>query len=201
MSSARVKSFKRELNYSAVFTAPNSVVFTTQTPHYLVTGNLVDIIEFAGTAQLPNMVVNVIDTNTFTLSGEFIVSNGTLYIIANGNTLVVAGSVDITDAFWMSGKVIVRHFSTGISGYQIMTTPRGQTGSSVIQSFVSGTGTAVYTISGSLDGIHWTLLTTLTHTAVDGNTQSYIMEPNWAYVGLSITSIGAATTLSALYSA
>jgi hypothetical protein len=176
MSSARVKTFKRELNYTAVFTAPSTVTFTTPTAHYLVTGNLVDIISLAGTTQLPNTTVTVIDATNFSISS-------------------------LTDTYWKSGKVVIKYFSTGMTGLQVITSPRNQTGSSVIQSFVTGTGTAVYTLSGSLDGIHWTPLATVTHAATSGDTQNVIVEPSWAYLGVNITSIGAATTLAILYSA
>lgn len=176
MSASRVKTFKRELNYSAVFTSPNVVTFTTPTAHFLVTGNLVDIIELVGTAQLPNMAVTVINATSFTLTGAF-----------------------ATD-YWASGKIIIRNFSTGMTGLQVMTSPRNQTGSAVIQSFVTGTGTAVYTINGSLDGLHWTVLATITHAATTGDTQFLVVEPSWAYIGINITSIGAATTLAVLFS-
>lgn len=197
MSSQRVKLFKRELGYRVIWSSPTVVSFITQTPHYLTSGSLVDIIEISGTTQLINQAVTVVDATTFTLVGDFINLNGNIYATSNGTTLTISDSNQVT---YTSGKVVIKYFSTGVTGYQVITSPRNQIGSAVLQSFVTGTGGASYTVNGSLDGIHWSVLSTTTHAGTTGDTQATTIEPSWAYIAINITTIGSATKLTAAFS-
>jgi len=176
MSSPKVKTLTRQFKYTATWLA-DVLTVTLPSAHYLTTGNLVNVLSANATHDYIQVPVTVTGANSFTIAA---LSNPYYALI---------------------GTVVINYFSTGNTGMNVMTFPRGSGNSGIVQSFVTGTGTAVYVVEASLDGIHWTTLATVTHTATSGDTQSLVVEPAWAYLGFSITSIGAATQLGILVSA
>lgn len=166
----QVKTLKRSLAFTATWNA--GVLTVTTATHYLATGNLVTLVLSNGD-KLVGLTVTVTNATTFTVA---------------------------TDRLYAAGTVEIGFFSTGQTGLQTAVSfARSTAASGVIQSFVSGTGTAVYLIVGSLDGVHWTTLTTITHTSSNNDTQSYVVEPSWAFININITSVGAATTCTVMY--
>lgn len=176
MSSSKVRRVRPpQLDYTAVWAA-NVLTVTTSTVHNLVTG---DIVQISGNSspQLLQVAVTVTTTTAF--------------------TVVAAPEY----SRFLVGKVSIDFFRTGQVGIFPFTLPRGVGITAVIQSFVTGTGTAGYNLQGSLDGVHWTPLATVTHLGVTGDTQFVTVEPSWTYLAVSVTSIGAATKLEVLASA
>jgi hypothetical protein len=177
MSTSRVKTISTVLDYTASWTA-NVLTVTTTTPHFLVTGDLVKITSANVPSELIGASVTVTSTTAFTVAVTAMYSQ------------------------FLSGNVTVPFFRTGQTGRQIFTTPRSTASANVIQSFVTGAGGAVYTIDYSLDGVHWTASgTTITHVTTTNDTQSATIAATWVYAAINITSIGAATSLTVLYSA
>lgn len=175
MSSSKVRKFNRVLEFTATW-ATDTLTITTVGNHYLVSGDTVDVFAGHGAFTIIGAVVTVIDATSF--------------------------SVATTDAFsFLDGKVQIDIFRTGQTGRFVKTAPRSVGNAAVVQSFVVGTGGASYTIDGSLDGVHWTNIATVTHGILTGDTQFAQIAPMWAYISIDITSIGADTSLEVMYSA
>lgn len=174
MSSSKVRKFNRVLEFTATW-ATDTLIITTVGNHYLVSGDVVDV--FAGHGAFTiGATVTVIDATSF--------------------------SVATIDAFsFLDGKVHIDIFRTGQTGRFVQTAPRSVGNAAVMQSFVVGTGGASYTIDGSLDGVHWTNIATVTHGILTGDTQFAQIAPMWAYISIDIRVIGADTSLKVLYSA
>ena len=65
----------------------------------------------------------------------------------------------------------------------------------VVQSYVRGTGGAVYKVEVSMDSEHWVETATVTHTTTTDDTGFVTIQPGWAYMRPNITSIGVNTNL------
>ena len=176
MSSSKVRTLKTQIKYTATWNA-NILTVTTASNHNLASNDVVKLLAASGNQDNVNHVVTVTSATTFTTPS--------------------------TDKFYsLVGLVEIPFFRTGITGRQIFTSPHSTGTDAVIQSYVSGTGGAVYTIDQSLDGIHWTPSgITVTHGTSDQDTQGNALTGNWAYLAANITSIGVATALTVMYSA
>ena len=176
MSTSKVRTLKTQIQYTATWST-GILSVTTASNHNLVSNDVIKLLAASGNIQNTNHTVTVTGANTFTTPS--------------------------TDAFYsLVGLVEIPFFRTGITGRQIFTSPHSTGTDAVIQSYVSGTGGAVYTIDQSLDGIHWTPSgITVTHGTSDQDTQGNALTGNWAYLAANITSIGAATALTVMYSA
>jgi hypothetical protein len=174
MSSRKVKPFKRTLNIvSAVYSSITGLVTFVTNTHYLTNGNLI-------TVSFPDVPQILLDVPvTFVSSTSFTIPTPMDYRLSP------------------STEIEIKYYSTGQTGGQeSLTLASSTTLPAVIQSWVSGTGTAVYTVEASLDNLHWTTDgVSITHTAADGNTQAVTISVSWAYVRINITSIGASTKL------
>lgn len=173
MSSQRVRKFGFVLDFTATWAA-NVLTVVTVGNHNLATG---DRVHLAGnnSPQVFNGTVTVTNATTFTVAA------------------------DITYQYFTAGKATITQFNTGYTGRITITAPRGTALAAVIQSFIAGTGGASYTVDGSLDGVHFTNIATVTHTSND--VQFAQVAPAWAYISINITSVGAATKLEVMYSA
>ena len=176
MSSSKVRTLKTQIKYTATWAA-NVLTVTTASNHNLVTGDTIKLLAASGNQDNVNHAVTVTSATTFTTPS--------------------------TDKFYsLVGLVEIPFFRTGITGRQIFTSPHSTGTDAVIQSYVSGTGGAIYSIDQSLDGIHWSPSGILVnHSTSDQDTQGYVIKGNWAYLAANITSIGAATALTVMYSA
>ena len=175
MSSRKIKPFVRNLLIKSAVYDNNTklTLIETSIVHSLVSLDLVTL-RFPNLPQiLLNVPIDVISTTKFTIATyqDFGLNTGT--------------------------NLEVGYYSTGMTGGQDSLTLSSSTALvAVVQSHVSGVGGAVYTIEGSLDGLHWsTDAVIITHLGVDGNTQAATISPSWAYLRINITSIGAATRL------
>lgn len=178
MSTQKVRKIsKRSLNYTATWA---SGLLTVNTPtHFLATGNKVSLF-FADSPQ------DLIDAS-------IIVTTATQFTIP----------VSYANRVQLVGRVEIGHLNTGMTGGQEwFSIPRGQgSGPCVIQSFVTGTGGATYTLELSLNLTNPILaVSTVTHSIVDGNPQFITVDPAWAYGRINPSVIGAATTLTVLIS-
>ncbi len=176
MSSRKVRPIVRLLPIlSAVYSA--GVTTITTATHYLASDDLVTI-RFQ---DVPQVLLNIAVT----------VTSGTTFTIVTPMDYRLVGN-----------NVEIAFYATGQTGGQPSITFNHQTGNSgVVQSWVVGTGGAVYTIEGSLDDVHWSNGdAAVTHAGITNDTQSSTVEPAWAYLRPNITSIGAATKLYFLVS-
>jgi len=171
MSSRKVKPFVRTLQVISSSYASSETTFTTAT-HYLTTGDLVTIRFKNNPLFLTNVPVTVLSATTFKVSTD--------------------RDYNIRE----DGEVQIDFFSAGMTGRQrAITLTHGSGAPAVLQSYVKGTGGAVYTIEGSLDNSHWTTDSPITHAGTTDDTQASTIVPAWAFVTINITSIGAATKL------
>jgi hypothetical protein len=178
MSNQRVSKVTRKLSYISTF-ANGILTVTTSDLHYLAVDDKVEFISsISSGAPFVAHVETVTSTTVFT----------------------VVVSAEQAQRY-LVGEIKVSVFRTGQTGRVISPLSRMTGAAIVLQSFVVGTGTAVYGLEASLDGIHWTPIATVTHAATSGDTQSAVITPNWAFIAINITSIGVATSLEVLYSA
>ena len=172
MSTPRVKYLKQFFTITSANWDTNTLTVVTPVAHNLYNGMTVTMVTSNNPQQLTG-TVTVTNTTTFTIACEAAKNVGGWY----------------------------QYFITGFlpgqtGGVGAFTIPRGTGAAVVIQSYVSGTGGATYSVDLSLDGIHWVASgTTLTHAGTNNDTQSMTVAPGWAYMRPNITTIGAATNL------
>ena len=178
MSSAKVRTLSRVLNYTATW-ATGVLTVVTDANHYLKTNDLVTLYFQNSPQEIVDVAVTVTNATTFTIP---------------------LTTVHGAQAF---GQVTIKFYSTGMTGGQAaFTLPKNAYGARVIQSYVTGTGGATYTLELSLDAIHWvTAVATVTHGITTGDTQSVTVDPLWAYGRINPSVIGSATTLTVMISA
>jgi hypothetical protein len=175
MSSRKVTPLVRTLtivNSTYQPTFGNTLIDVLET-HYLTTGDLITV-RFLNVPQIfENVPVTVTSGTAFTIDTPY------------------DCKID------SRGEIKVRFYSTGMTGTQSPITVNSTTAlAAVMQLWTSGTGGAVYTVEGSLDGIHFNTDSNITtHLGVNGDTQAVVITVSWAYLRLNITSIGAATKL------
>ncbi len=170
MSSSRVKYIKSFFPIQGyTFDSANNTIIVTANNHLLYAN--ADVYLASGTqyaAYKSKVTSNT--ANTFTVSAT-------------------ANLAYLTD-YYVTGYV------TGQIGPQTeQTLPRGTGTETVIQSYVSGTGGATYTIEVSLDNSHWIPVANVTHTTNNNDTGFITVSPGWAYYRTNINSIGANTNL------
>jgi len=165
----KVQKFSKSIAFTATY-ANGVLTVTTAAPHYLATGDIVSLNDGQGQQDAGNVVT-----------------------VTGASTLTIRGPHEL----FLAGTLTLDVFRTGVTGRQILQTNRSSANgaAAVIQSFVTGTGAASYTIDASLDGVHWTNIATITHGATTNDTQSGSVAPAWAYISINITAIGAATSL------
>jgi hypothetical protein len=177
MSSKKVNRAFRTLSIVSATYANNVTTITTkEAAHYLVNNDLITVM-FTNVPQvLDDVAVAVTGANTFT----------------------IPTTMDLKlDA---SATIQVYFFSAGMTGLQRAFTISQTTAlPAIIQSYVSGTGTAVYDIVGTLFdpilGIWEGDGSSVTHTAIDKNSQATTIGISWAWLNINITSIGTLTKL------
>lgn len=166
MSLSRIKYIKSYYPINS-YTYSNNVITVTSNNHVLYTGIPVSLTSDINYGAV-NGIANVTSSNTFTVTFTGHVQNLTHYYI-NG------------------------YVSTGEKEAQ--TLPRATGTSTIIQSYVNGTGGAAYNIDLSLDKSHWILAANATHTTTNNDTAFLTIDPGWAYYRANVTSIGANTNL------
>lgn len=170
MSVSRVKYIKQFYPVSSyVFDEANSAIVVTSNNHVLYAN--ADVYLASGT-QYSALKTKVLSNtvNTFTVSATSNVAYVTNYYI-NG---------------YVTGQ-------TGTKEPQ--TLPRATGTDAVVQSYVTGTGGATYSIDVSLDTEHWITHSTVTHGTTNGNTGFVFISPGWAYMRANVSSIGTNTNL------
>lgn len=181
MSTAKVKKIKRQIQYTATWASGGGGVLTvtTASAHYLTSGDVVSLIFNDSPQLLPSVVATVTNSTVFTVP------------CATINLAQTVGLAEI--AFYGSAQ-------TGAQA--AFTLPRGQgSGNMIIQSYVTGTGGATYTLELSLDNAHWiTSVATVTHAGTTNDTAFIAVDPAWAYARLNISALPAGTQLSVLVS-
>lgn len=168
----RIISIQREIKIVSASWAADEWTLTTAANHYLV------------------------PTDTLTFIDPYNPQhyNVTLAASTAGTTIKFA-STDRKIKF--PEKVFTDIFRTGLTGGQDkFTFSFGQPPSAIIQSYVTGTGGAVFDVEASMTGQHWQSIATVT-LAASSHEFVKITDP-WAYGRLKITSIDAATTLKAV---
>lgn len=171
MSTRKVKPFARVLQVTSSSYATGETTLVTET-HYLTTGDLVTVRFKNNPLSFTNVPVTVVNSTSFKIT------------------------TDKDYQIKESGEVVINFYATGqTGGQQSITLTHGSGAPAVIQSFVKGTGGAVYTVEGSLDNVHWSPNSPITHVGTTDDTQASTIAPAWAWLRVNITSIGAATKL------
>lgn len=174
-----VKKIFRKLSYKATWAANVLTITTvldgtsTPTPHYLKNGDIISLILTEVTNEVNNKVVTYVDANTFTIP----VNN---YLFPTS-----------------AGFVRIPFYSTGQTGNQDIFTlcPSSQNQSIIIQFTAHGTAGAVLVLSVSNDQDGWVPVATVTLASSDKATDFIAISNCWNYGRISITSIGAATSV------
>lgn len=180
MSTARVRFLNQKINISQTSWSEQTktLTLTCGSPHNLYTGATVIV---ASTLTLDQYntpkAVTVVSPTVFTVNFTGVEYNQFQYDIYP--YAVVNG--------FLPGQ------TGGIGQY---TLPRQTGNSAIIQSYVTGTGGASYSIEVSLDGVHWISAATISHSTTNNDTGFVTVQPGWAYIRPNIASIGANTTLS-----
>lgn len=170
MSTQKVRKLTRTLSYTATW-ATNVLTVTTPT-HYLKNGDLVSFQFNDAPQELVNAAVTVTGTTTFTIA------------------LTDPGKVAA------SGNIVVSYFSVGQTGDQsTFSIDKTMDAPTVIQFTAHGTGGAVIVLSVSNDESGWISIATITLASSDLATDFVSIAPLWAKAKLTITSIGASTTV------
>lgn len=173
MSAGKVRKLSRQLNYTATWSAGILTVVTVVN-HYLLSGTTVNL-HFSNVPQdFIGATVTVVNPTTFTTP------------LADANQVQ------------SSGIVVIKYYSVGIVGPQAaFSLPKSTSAGTIIQSTVTGTGGATYTLEVSLDSINWiAAFATITHSVTSGDTQFITVNSAWAYGRINPSVIGAATSLS-----
>lgn len=175
MSSSKVKKITRVLPFTVTGvsgTGPYVYTLTFGAAHYLVAGESIRIETNVYPLQINTTVVATPLTTTATISSTFPIEQ------------------------FLTGNLFAFSYGTGQTGAQApFTLPTYGSGPSMIQSYVTGTGGASYTIEGSLTEDVWTTVSTVAHTAVNNDSAFFTIAQPWPYLRVNITSIGAGTKL------
>jgi hypothetical protein len=73
---------------------------------------------------------------------------------------------------------------------------RGMNTDAIVQSYVTGTGGAAYTLEVSLDNSHFINAVSFTHSTTSGDTGFVAISPGWTHVRANVISVGANTLLT-----
>lgn len=179
MAVSAIKRLFRKLSYTATWAADVLTVTTvlpgttTPTPHYLKTGDIISLVLTEVTNEVNNKVVTVVDANSFTIP---LVN----YLFPES-----------------AGFVRIPYYSEGQTGDQdvFTITPSSQGQPGVIQFTAHGAAGAVLVMSVSNDKEGWVPIATVTLASADLATDFITIANNWNYGKISITSIGAATSV------
>ena len=170
MSSSRVR-------YTKQFIKINSYSYDTTNKVYNITANNHNL--FTGVP-------------IYLSSDQYYTSYLTSAVVTSSNTF----TANCVDSIQSLTHVYVNGYLSGQTGEkEQQTLPRSTGTDTVIQSYVNGTGGAVYNIQVSLDASHWITTNTITHGTNSGNTTYTTIKSGWAYMRANVTSIGANTNL------
>ncbi len=169
MSASRINYITQEFGISSSAWANNVYTANTTANNYLFTGAEVRLLGSVRTYTAP---VTVIANNQFTV-------NMTAEYRDNYNSYIVKG--------YLPGQ-------TGARTPQAI--QRGMATDAIIQSYVTGTGGAQYTIDVSLDSQHWINAATVAHSTTSNDTGFVTVAPGWCFYRANVASVGANTLLS-----
>lgn len=152
-----------------------------------------------------NSIATIVANTAFT---DLLYANASIYLDSQIRQESYKSSVKTISGNTFTASVPVNqyiqtltHFSVdgylpGQTGGQVShTLPRGTGCDTVIQSYVSGSGGASYSIELSLDTEHWISFASVSHGTNDGNTSAVFIAPGWAYMRANLSSVGANTNL------
>lgn len=180
MSTSRVKKITRALKTSNVVitgAGPYTFTLTTTAAHGLDVGDVIDAMIFANSNQIIQQITTLAGTTGSTIVFEY------------------AEKFDVNK----EANLIIGFYNTGMTdGQATFSLPIHEGARGIVQSYVSGTGGASYKLQGSLNGVNWTDIATVTHAGIDGDSTSTGIVDPWMFFRINITSIGAATKLYVL---
>lgn len=172
MSGQRVKRITKSFPFSATWVA-NVLTVTTQTAHYLVTG---DTIGLVGATQLP-------------FNGDVTVINSTVF--------TVPMNLEESDRYKI-GTVVIGFHRTGQTGIQdIFSIGETIAAAGVVQVTAHGTGGATLDIHVSNDNDGWVTIGTITLPGTDHATAYLQVSSLWQFARMNISVIGANTMIIA----
>lgn len=179
MATQAIKRLSRKLAYTASWASDVLTITTvlngtsTPTPHYLKNGDTISLVLTEVTNEVNNKVVTVTGANTFTIP------------LVNYSFLTSVGFVRIP------------YFSYGQTGDQEIFTiaPSAQNNAMVVQFTAHGSAGAVLVMNVSNDKEGWIPVATITLASSNLATDFITIANNWNYGKISITSIGAATSV------
>lgn len=169
MSASRIKYITQEFGISSSNWANNVFTANTVTNHSLFANVEVTLLGSVGTYSAP---VTVVANNQFSVP-------------------MVHERTDNYQAYAVKG------YLPGTTGGQItQSMQRGMATDAIIQSYVTGTGGAQYTIEVSLDSQHWVNAATVAHSTTPNDTGFVTVAPGWCFYRANVASVGANTLLS-----
>jgi len=172
MSSRKVRTLTRSIDYTSTYLA-GVLTVTTASAHYLASTNLVTLVNGNSPQELVNVAVTVTGANTFTIA-------------------------DTRAIDFAAGFVTIPYLSTGMTGDTAsFTIAKSNAVPTVVQFTAVGTGGAVIVLSVSNDGQGWVPIATVTLGTTTLSSDFVTISPNWVQAKLTITSIGAATSVIA----
>jgi len=127
------------------------------------------------------------------LSGQSRTYDGPVTVLAN-NQFSVPVTRDNLDNF---SSYTVKGYLPGQTGPQnVQSMQRGMNTDAIVQSYVTGTGGAAYTLEVSLDNEHFINAVSFVHTTTSGDTGFVAVSPGWTHLRANVASIGANTLLT-----
>ena len=170
MATKKVKKIARELSYTSTW-ADGTLTVNTVTPHYLASGNIVKFL-FSGALTEQELPITYVDGDTFTVS------------------------LPVQQLVAASGTIHIPYYSTGQTGDQAkFSISKTIAVPSIVQFTTAGAGGGVLVLKVSNDDLGWVTVATITLAALEGVTDFVSIAPAWEYAKVSITSIGAGTSV------
>lgn len=150
---------------------------------------------------IATIVANTAYTNLLFANAAIYLASSTQYTDYKTSVRTKSGNTFTASVATAQYIQNLSHF--GVDGYlpgqtggqEPQTLPRGTGTETIIQSYVSGTGSASYVIDVSLDTSHWIPVANVTHANTNNDTGFITISPGWAYYRANINSIGANTNL------
>ena len=143
----------------------------------------------ANTSSAHSLFANV----EITLLGSNQTHTAPVTVLAN-NQFRVAMNRDKADNY---SSYLVKGYLPGQTGpRETQAMQRGMATDAIVQSYVTGTGGAAYTLEVSLDNQHFINAASFSHTTTSGDTGFVTISPGWTHYRANVASVGANTLLT-----
>ena len=169
MSASRIKYITQEFGISSSNWANNVYTANTVTNHSLFANVEVTLLGSIGTYSAP---ATVVANNQFSVP-------------------MIKERTDNYQSYAVKG-----YLPGTVGGQEAQSMQRGMATDAIIQSYVTGTGTAQYNIEVSLDSQHWINAATVIHANTTNDTGFCKVAPGWCFYRANVASVGANTLLS-----